>query len=92
MSSLSAPTIHYRLIPDTSGLKLDIWEPTTQTDHRKASFHFYVSYQLNSPEEAQHILDQYLLDNDVCGAICLEADGGVRVPVMPSSRTQTYAG
>ncbi len=90
MANFSAPVIHYRLTPDGAGLKLDIWEPASQTDQRKASFHFYVSYQLSSAEEAQHILDQYLLDNDVCDAVCLEA-GSIAVPTLASSRMQTYA-
>lgn len=90
MSNLSIPVIHYRLTPDGVGLKLDIWEPATETAQRKASFHFYVSYQISSAEEAQHILDQYLLDNDVCSAVCLDTDS-ITLPAMVSSRMQTYA-
>ncbi|MEL6136302.1 MAG: hypothetical protein AAFR42_02660 [Cyanobacteria bacterium J06628_6] len=91
MSNINTPAIHYRLVPDDAGLKLDIWEPADQNEHRKASFHFYVSYQLSTAEEAQHILDQYLLDNDVCSAVCLDGDCEFAPATMVSSRTQTHA-
>jgi len=90
MSNLSTPVVHYRLTPDGIGLKLDIWEPASQNDQRKASFHFYVSYQISCAEEAQYILDQYLLDNDVCSAVCLDANS-TALPPLVSSRMQTYA-
>ena len=92
MSNLSTPVIDYRLTPDGIGLKLDIWEPAAQTEYRKAPFHFYMSYQLSSAEEAQHILDQYLLDNDVCGAVCLDSNSKSATQTMMSSRYQTHAG
>jgi hypothetical protein len=89
MNSIDMPTVHYRLIPEASGIKLEIWEPTNNSKNPRAPYHFFVSYQLNSVDEAQQVLDQYLLDNDVCGAVCVGSTG-LDLAIL-STRSQTYA-
>jgi hypothetical protein len=87
------PRIHYRLTPESGGVKLEIWEPAASPDPLRAPYHFFVSYQLNSLEEAQRLLDQYLLDNDVYGAVCLDANDQSSHGVLTqiSSRARTHA-
>ncbi|MEM9265074.1 MAG: hypothetical protein AAGA46_06085 [Cyanobacteria bacterium P01_F01_bin.13] len=59
-------TLNYRLRPNAQGIRLDIWEnrPTCSPD--QASYQFFVTYQLESADDAQVILDRYLIANDVC--------------------------
>jgi hypothetical protein len=89
MNAIDTPTVHYRLVPESGGIKLEIWEPTNNSKNPRAPYHFFVSYQLSSAEEAQHVLDQYLLDNDVSGAVCAGA-AGLDMAIL-STRSQTYA-
>lgn len=59
-------TIYYRLLPKTNGYKLNIWEPNEAGNSKSTSFHFMVSYSIQSKDEAQTILNQYQTTNCVC--------------------------
>ncbi|MEL7507955.1 MAG: hypothetical protein AAFN42_11545 [Cyanobacteria bacterium J06554_1] len=62
-------TLHYRLRPNSQGIRLDIWEDSPMCSPGQASYRFFVTYQLKSTEDAQVILDRYLITNDVYTAI-----------------------
>ncbi len=61
-------TLNYRLRPNSQGIRLDIWEDRSTCSENQASYQFFVTYQLKSSDEAQVILDRYLITNDVYGA------------------------
>ena len=62
-------TLHYRLRPNSQGIRLDIWEDSPKCSPDQASYRFFVTYQLKSTEDAQVILDRYLITNNVYTAI-----------------------
>lgn len=62
-------TLNYRLRPNEQGIRLDIWENSSAFAPGQASYRFFVSYQLKSADDAQTILDSYLLANDVYNAV-----------------------
>ena len=62
-------TLNYRLRPNTEGIRLDIWENNPICTPGQAPYRFFVTYQLKSADDAQVILDRYLITNDVHNAI-----------------------
>ncbi|MEM9161468.1 MAG: hypothetical protein AAGC54_00155 [Cyanobacteria bacterium P01_F01_bin.4] len=89
--SLETPTLCYRLVPEDTGVKLEIWEPAQVTEYRKAPYHFFIRYQLKSEAEAQVILDQYLIDNTFESAVCHNQPKTVS-PLKPLlARSKTHA-
>ncbi|MEA5462228.1 hypothetical protein [Leptothoe sp. PORK10 BA2] len=62
-------TLQYRLRPNSQGIRLDIWEDKPTCSPDQASYRFFVTYQLKSTDEAQAILDRYLITNDVYSVI-----------------------
>ena len=65
----SQATLNYRLRPNSKGVRLDIWENTPEFDPGQASYRFFVTYQLNSADDAQTILESYLAANDIHHAV-----------------------
>lgn len=68
MSHYQAPgkeTLNYRLRPNADGVCLDVWENSPNVQPGQASYRFFVTYQLQSADDAQVILDRYLVANDV---------------------------
>ena len=61
-------TLNYRLRPNAQGIRLDVWEVNPICQPGQASYRFFVTYQLKSADEAQAILDRYLITNNVYGA------------------------
>ena len=62
-------TLNYRLRPNTEGIRLDIWENSPSCTPGQAPYRFFVTYQLKSADDAQVILNRYLITNDVHNAI-----------------------
>ncbi|NEQ52779.1 MAG: hypothetical protein F6K11_22015 [Leptolyngbya sp. SIO3F4] len=62
-------TLNYRLRPNAQGIRLDIWEETSIQEPGQASYRFFMTYQLKSADDAQAILERYLITNDVAGAV-----------------------
>ncbi len=62
-------TLNYRLRPNARGVRLDIWENSSAFAPGQASYRFFVTYQLKSADDAQTILDSYLIANDVNHAV-----------------------
>lgn len=72
MSHYQAPgkeTLNYRLRPNADGVCLDIWENSPDFQPGQASYRFFVTYQLKSADDAQVILESYLVANDVYDAV-----------------------
>ena len=65
----SKETLNYRLRPNAKGIRLDIWENSPTFVPGEASYRFFVTYQLQSADDAQAILEQYLNTNDVYHAV-----------------------
>lgn len=61
--------LNYRLRPNAQGVCLDIWEDKPNFQPGQASYRFFVTYELKSADEAQEILDRYLMANDVYHAV-----------------------
>lgn len=61
-------TLNYRLRPNSQGVRLDIWENDSSLPPGQASYRFFVTYQLKSADDAQTILERYLVTNDVYDA------------------------
>ncbi|MBX2864317.1 MAG: hypothetical protein KTR27_12265 [Leptolyngbyaceae cyanobacterium MAG.088] len=61
--------LNYRLRPNSQGVRLDIWENNPTFGSEQASYRFFVTYQLKSADDAQPILDSYLIANDMYDAI-----------------------
>jgi hypothetical protein len=61
--------LNYRLRPNDQGICLDIWEDSPAFTPGQASYRFFVTYQLKSADDAQKILDRYLVANDVYHAV-----------------------
>ncbi len=61
--------LNYRLRPNEKGIYLDIWENSSALTPGQASYRFFVTYQLKSIDDAQTILDQYLIANDMYNAV-----------------------
>lgn len=57
--------LNYRLRPHASGVCLDVWENSPNVQPGQASYRFFVTYQLKSADDAQVILDRYLMANAV---------------------------
>lgn len=53
--------IKYTLAPKDGGVMLCIWEPASLTENRAKPFLFMVRQRFQSEEEAQKVLDYYLL-------------------------------
>lgn len=62
-------TLNYRLRPNAQGIRLDIWEENPICQPGQAPYRFFMTYQLKSADDAQVILERYLIKNDVCGAV-----------------------
>ena len=62
-------TLNYRLRPNAQGVYLDVWENAPNFKPGQASYRFFVTYQLKSADDAQVILDSYLVANDVYHAV-----------------------
>ncbi|MEM7064034.1 MAG: hypothetical protein AAF572_12830 [Cyanobacteria bacterium P01_B01_bin.77] len=58
-------TLNYRLRPNADGVCLDVWENSPNFHPGQASYRFFVTYKLKSADDAQVILDHYLMANDV---------------------------
>lgn len=68
--SASTPeTLSYRLRPNPEGFRLDIWEEKPICQPGQASYRFFMTYQLKSANEAQTILERYLITNDIYSAV-----------------------
>ncbi len=63
--AITQETLNYRLRPNAQGIRLDIWEKHPSGSSDQASYRFFVTYQLDSADDAQVILDRYLIANDV---------------------------
>lgn len=61
----SQETLNYRLRPNADGICLDVWENSPNVQPGQASYRFFVTYQLKSADDAQVILDRYLVANDM---------------------------
>ena len=61
----SKDTLNYRLRPNSKGVRLDIWESNPTSGPGQASYRFFLTYQLESVDEAEAILNQYLILNEV---------------------------
>lgn len=57
-------TLNYRLRSHSSGVCLDLWENDPDAPPGEASFRFFVTYELKSADDAQAILDRYLVANN----------------------------
>lgn len=62
-------TLNYRLRSHSSGICLDLWENDPEAPPGEASFRFFVTYELKSADDAQAILDRYLVANNISQAI-----------------------
>lgn len=62
-------TLNYRLRSHRGGVCLDLWENDPDASPGEASFRFFVTYELKSADDAQAILDRYLVANDVYRAV-----------------------
>ena len=62
-------TLNYRLRPNAQGVCLDVWENSPVWAPGQASYRFFVSYQLKSADDAQAILERYLIANDMYDAV-----------------------
>ena len=65
----SKETLNYRLRPNSQGIRLDIWENNPKLSSEQASYRFFVTYQLQSADDAEAILEQYLISNDIYHAV-----------------------
>ncbi|MEM6254478.1 MAG: hypothetical protein AAF821_16300 [Cyanobacteria bacterium P01_D01_bin.156] len=62
-------TLNYRLRPQQDGVCLDLWENAPNAAPGEASFKFFVTYELKSADDAQAILNRYMLTNNVSQAV-----------------------
>ena len=62
-------TLNYRLRTNQQGICLDVWEDSHAFTPGEASYRFFVTYQLKSADDAQAILDRYLIANDMYHAV-----------------------
>ncbi len=65
----SQATLNYRLRSQNGGVCLDLWENNPDAAPGNASFRFFVTYELESADDAQAILERYLMENDVHQAV-----------------------
>ena len=66
--SVHPKTLNYRLRPNTQGMRLDIWEEVPISQQNQAPYRFFITYQLASADDAQAILERYLIKNDIHSA------------------------
>lgn len=67
--SSSSHTIKYRILPETEGVCLSIWEPAPRTSNRDKPYRFSLNYKLASETEAKEMLNRYL---NAYGAMALK--------------------
>ena len=68
-SASNQATLNYRLRPNSEGFRLDIWEERPICPPGQASYRFFMTYQLKSANEAETILERYLITNDIYSAV-----------------------
>ena len=61
--------LNYRLRSHPGGVSLDLWETDPKASPGEASFRFFMTYELQSADDAQAILDNYLVTNEVIQAV-----------------------
>ncbi|HEY9880362.1 MAG TPA: hypothetical protein V6D29_18035 [Leptolyngbyaceae cyanobacterium] len=82
--------VHYRLTPQNTGVKLEIWETPPGSSRSDLPFLFRLQYSLPSVAAAQATLKQYLDENGyTLATIDLVADGKI-LPVDCISIGDTY--
>lgn len=84
-------TLNYRLRPNVEGVCLDIWENTSNIQPGQASYRFFVTYQLKSADDAQAILERYLVANDVYHAIPSNNDAVTPVHLKTLAGSRSFA-
>ncbi|HEY9762901.1 MAG TPA: hypothetical protein V6D07_10265 [Trichocoleus sp.] len=81
--------VHYRLTPQSEGVRLEIWEVPPGSSPSDLPFLFRLQYSLPSVEAAQETLKQHLIENGYTFAtIKMAADGKV-LPVDCISIVET---
>lgn len=61
--------VHYRFIPTTCGVMMELWEPKSPASVSEVPYQFRLRHQFNSEHEAFAALKHYLTVNSISTAI-----------------------
>lgn len=74
--SKTETVVHYRFMPSTTGVTMELWEPVRHAQRNSAPYQFRWQHQYASEREALAALQQYLTVNSITTAIAAKVSDG----------------